>query len=98
MLYAICYMLYAICYTLYALSDLKPNRSYVEEGFDTDLDRLFYQDDGFFDKDTALRGSVGADAVVLVVADTEVRYMFHVTLFTCSPAPLLLFPCPLPSP
>lgn len=43
--------------------------TYVEKSFNDDLTRLRYNYDGYFDNDVAPRASLGADAVVLFVAN-----------------------------
>lgn len=43
--------------------------SYVERGFNTELTRMRYSNDGYLDADMAPRASVGADVVVLFVAE-----------------------------
>lgn len=46
------------------------DKYYVEQGMSVDLGRMLSQTDGYFDADTAKRDVYGADATVMIVADT----------------------------
>jgi len=68
--------------------------SYVEADFSTELDRLRDQTDGYMDTDTAVRASVGADAVVLVVDDTQYCGLGYLTSVSSTAFSLISTNCP----